>query len=140
MTKDNTLFDISAYTSRQDDPVAIKRTICGINNENLTFLEQEFEATIQNDTLGFMLLGEMGKLYHLRGVLESLIPMARKGDIAIEDIKAELDHIDFKKASTITTQKSTLTARTFMQSAFMDSMVKNDLIKHILPWRTRPLC
>ena len=133
MTKDNTLFDISAYTSRQDDPVAIKRTICGINNENLTFLEQEFEATIQNDTLGFMLLGEMGKLYHLRGVLESLIPMARKGDIAIEDIKAELDHIDFKKASTITTQKSTLTARTFMQSAFMDSMVKNDLIFGVGP-------
>ena len=133
MTKDNTLFDISAYTSRQDDPVAIKRTICGINNENLTFLEKEFEATIQNDTLGFMLLGEMGKLYHLRGVLESLIPMARKGDIAIEDIKAELDHIDFKKASEIKTQKATLTARTFMQSAFMDSMVKNDLIFGVGP-------
>lgn len=133
MTKDNTLFDLSAFIGRQDDPVAIKRTLCGINNENLNFLEKEFEAVIQNDTLGFMLLGETGKLYHLRSVLESLIPLARKGDISVDDIKAELAHIDLRKASTVKTQKATLTARTFMQSAFIDAMVKNDLIFGVGP-------
>lgn len=133
MVKDNTLFDISAYINRQDDPVAIKRTLCGINNENLSFLEKEFGATIQNDTSGFMLLGETGQLYHLRGVLESMIPLAKKGDISIDDIKAELQHIDLRKASEIKTQKTTLTARTFMQSAFIDAMAKNDLIFGVGP-------
>jgi len=115
MTKDNTLFDLSSLLDHKDDPVAIKRTLCGINNENLTFLEKEFEAKIQNDSLGFMLLGETGKLYHLRGILEALIPLARK------------------KAATIKTQKSTVSARTFMQSAFIESMNKNDLIFGVGP-------
>ncbi len=133
MTKDNTLFDLSSLLDHKDDPVAIKRTLCGINNENLTFLEKEFEAKIQNDSLGFLLLGETGKLYHLRGILEALIPRARKGDISVDDVKAELEHIDMKKAATIATQKSTLTARTFMQSAFIESMAKNDLIFGVGP-------
>ena len=133
MTKDNTLFDLSSLLSRQDDPVAIKRTLCGINNENLSFLEKEFQAVIQNDTSGFMLLGEMGRLYHLRGVLEALIPLARKGDISVEDIKAQLEHIDLKKAESVSTQKTTVTARTFMQSAFIESMKKNDLIFGVGP-------
>ena len=75
MTKDNTLFDLSSVLEPiKMIPLAIKRTLCGINNENLTFLEKEFEAKIQNDTLGFPLAGETGKLYHLRGILEALIP------------------------------------------------------------------
>ena len=133
MTKDNTLFDLSSLLDHKDDPVAIKRTLCGINNENLTFLEKEFEAKIQNDSLGFMLLGETGKLYHLRGILEALIPLARKGDISVDDVKSELNHIDLKKAATIKTQKSTVSARTFMQSAFIESMNKNDLIFGVGP-------
>lgn len=133
MTKDNTLFDLSSLLDHKDDPVAIKRTLCGINNENLDFLEKEFEAKIQNDSLGFMILGETGKLYHLRGVLEALIPLARKGDISVEDVKAELNHIDLKKAAVIKTNKSTVTARTFMQSAFIESMAKNDLIFGVGP-------
>lgn len=133
MTKDSTLFDLSSLLGRQDDPVAIKRTLCGINNENLSFLEKEFQAVIQNDTSGFMLLGDMGRLYHLRGVLETLIPIARKGDISVEDIKAELEHIDLKKAASVSTQKTTITARTFMQSAFIESMKKNDLIFGVGP-------
>lgn len=133
MIKDNSLFDLSAILDPKDDPVAIKRTLCGINNENLIFLEKEFQAKIQNDTLGFMLLGDTGQLYHLRGVLQALIPLARKGDISVDDIKAELNHIDIKKASSISTQKSTVTARTFMQSAFIDSMAKNDLIFGVGP-------
>jgi len=133
MAKDSTLFDLTSLLDHKDDPVAIKRTLCGLNNENLNFLEKEFEVTIQNDSLGFMMLGETGKLYHLRGVLESLIPLARKGDISLEDVKSELDHIDMKKAATIATRKSTLTARTFMQSAFIDSMAKNDLIFGVGP-------
>jgi phosphate starvation-inducible PhoH-like protein len=133
MSKDNTLFDITGYIGAQDDPVAIKRTLCGINNENLEFLEKEFDAIIQNDTSGFMLLGEMGQLYYLRGLLEAMIPMAKKGDISIPDIQTELEHIDLKKASEIKTQKHTLIARTFMQSAFMDAMGKNDLIFGVGP-------
>jgi phosphate starvation-inducible protein PhoH len=133
MPKDSTLFDLSAILDHKDDPVAIKRTICGLNNENLDFLEKEFEAKIQNDSLGFMLLGETAKLYHLRGILESLIPLARKGDIAVDDIKTELNHIDLKKAASIATQRSTVTARTFMQSAFIESMAKNDLIFGVGP-------
>lgn len=133
MAQDNTLFDLSSLLDRQDDPVAIKRTLCGINNENLTFLEKEFEVVIQNDTSGFMLLGETGKLYHLRGLLETLIPLARKGDIAVDDIKSQLEHIDLKKAASIKTQKATVTARTFMQSAFIESMKKNDLVFGVGP-------
>lgn len=133
MTKDNSLFDLSSLLSRQDDPVAIKRTLCGINNENLSFLEKEFQAVIQNDTAGFMLSGEMGRLYHLRGLLEALIPLARKGDISVDDIKSELEHIDFKKAASISTQKTTITARTFMQSAFIEAMKANDLIFGVGP-------
>jgi len=133
MAKDNTLFDLSSLLEHKDDPVAIKRTLCGINNENLDLLEEEFEAKIQNDSVGFLLLGETGKLYHLRGVLEALIPMARKGDISVDDVKAELEHIDMQKAATIKTQKSTVTARTFMQSGFIDAMAKNDLIFGVGP-------
>jgi phosphate starvation-inducible PhoH-like protein len=133
MVKDNTLFDLSGLLDHKDDPVAIKRTLCGINNENLDFLEKEFEVKIQNDTLGFNLIGETGKLYHLRGILESLIPVARKGDISVDDVKTELEHIDMKKAATIKTQKSAVTARTFMQSAFIESMSKNDLIFGVGP-------
>jgi phosphate starvation-inducible protein PhoH len=133
MARDNTLFDLSTFLDAKDDPVAIKRTICGVNNENLTFLEKEFEAVIQNDTMGFMLLGEMGRLYHLRGILEALIPLARKGDISIDDIKSELEHIDLKKAASIKTQKTAISARTFMQSAFIESMIKNDLIFGVGP-------
>jgi len=133
MTKDNTLFDLSSLLDHKDDPVAIKRTLCGINNENLTFLEKEFEAKIQNDSLGFLLVGETGKLYHLRGILEALIPLARKGDISVEDVQGELNHIDMKKAAVIKTQKSTVSARTFMQSAFIESMEKNDLIFGVGP-------
>jgi len=133
MPKDSTLFDLTSLLDHKDDPVAMKRTLCGLNNENLDFLESEFNAKIQNDSLGFMLLGETGALYHLRGVLQALIPLARKGDISVDDIKAELNHIDLKKAETIATQKSTVTARTFMQSAFIESMAKNDLIFGVGP-------
>lgn len=133
MTKDSTLFDLTSLLSSKDDPVAIKRTLCGLNNENLHFLEKEFQAHIQNDSVGFMLKGETGNLYHLRGLLEALIPLARKGDISVEDVKAELEHVDMKKAATIATHKSTVTARTFMQSAFIESMAKNDLIFGIGP-------
>jgi len=133
MAKDSTLFDLTALLDHKDDPVAIKRTLCGINNENLDFLEQEFEAKIQNDSLGFMLLGETGKLYHLRGILESLIPIAQKGDLSVDDVKTELNHIDLKKAATIKTRKSNITARTFMQSAFIESMRNNDLIFGVGP-------
>jgi phosphate starvation-inducible PhoH-like protein len=62
-----------------------------------------------------------------------MIPMAKKGDISIPDIQTELEHIDLKKASEIKTQKHTLIARTFMQSAFMDAMGKNDLIFGVGP-------
>lgn len=133
MAQDNTLFDLSSLLDRKDDPVSIKRTLCGINNENLNFLEKEFEVVIQNDTAGFVLLGETGKLYHLRGLLEGLIPLARKGDLTVDDIKAELEHIDLKKAASISTQKTTITARTFMQSAFIEAMQKNDLIFGVGP-------
>jgi phosphate starvation-inducible protein PhoH len=133
MSKDSTLFDLTALLDHKDDPVAIKRTLCGLNNENLAFLEKEFQATIQNDSQGFMLLGETGRLYHLRGLLESLIPKARKGDISVDDVKAELEHIDLKKAATISTQKSTVSARTFMQSTFIEAMAKNDLIFGVGP-------
>ena len=133
MPKDSTLFDLSTVLDHKDDPVAVKRTLCGLNNENLDFLEKEFNTKIQNDSVGFMLLGETGTLYHLRGVLEALIPLARKGDISVDDIKAELNHIDLKKAATIKTKKSTISARTFMQSAFIESMGKNDLIFGVGP-------
>jgi phosphate starvation-inducible PhoH-like protein len=133
MTKDNTLFDLSSLLNSKDDPVAIKRTICGINNENLSFIEKEFDVSIQNDSLGFMISGETGQLYHVRGFLEALIPVAKKGDVSIDDLKTELEHIDLKKAATISTQKSSVTARTFMQSAFIESMAKNDLIFGVGP-------
>lgn len=128
MTKDSTLFDLSSFLGKDDDPVAIKRTLSGLNSENIAFLEKEFEATIRNDTVGFMLLGETGKLYHLRALMQALIPAARNGDITIDDIKSEIDHMDFKKPASIRTQKATVSARTFMQSAFIEAMGKNDLI------------
>ena len=127
MTKDTALFDLNTALTPDDDPVAIKRTISGLNSENIAYLEKVFEATIQNDTVGFQLLGEMGKLYHLRSLLQALVPMARKGDISIEDIKSEIEHMDFKKPASVKTQKSSVTARTFMQSAFIEAMRKNDL-------------
>lgn len=133
MTKDTALFDLNTALTPDDDPVAIKRTISGLNSENIAYLEKEFEATIQNDTVGFQLLGETGKLYHLRSLLQALIPMARKGDISIEDIKSEIEHMDFKKPASVKTQKSTVTARTFMQSAFIEAMRKNDLIFGVGP-------
>ena len=133
MKKQNTLFDLSSLLDSKDDPVAVKRTICGINNENLSFIEKEFAITIQNDSVGFLLLGDTGQLYHARGFLEALIPLAKKGDISIDDLKTELEHIDLKKAATISTQMSTVTARTFMQSAFIESMGKNDLIFGVGP-------
>lgn len=133
MTKDTALFDLSAALTKDDDPMAIKRTLSGLNSENITYLEKEFEATIQNDTVGFQLIGETGKLYHLRALLQALIPSARQGDISIDDIKSQIEHMDFKKPAQIKTQKSTLTARTFMQSAFIDAMKKNDLIFGVGP-------
>ena len=133
MTKDNTLFDLSTVLDHKDDPVAVKRALCGINNENLAFLEKEFQTIIQNDSLGFMLLGETSQLYHLRGILESLIPFAKKGDVSLDDVKAQLEHIDMKKAASVSTNRSTITARTFMQSAFIESMAKNDLIFGVGP-------
>lgn len=133
MTKDYSLFDLTSLLSPKDDPVAIKRTLCGINNENLSFLEKEFQVNIQNDSVGFMLQGDTGSLYHLRGVLESLIPLAKKGDISVDHVKAELEHIDQKKAASISTHKSTVTARTFMQTAFIENMGKNDLIFGVGP-------
>ena len=133
MTKDSTLFDLTSLLSSKDDPVAIKRTLCGINNENLTYLEKEFQVNIQNDSSGFMLQGDTGSLYHLRGLLESLIPQAKKGDVSVDDVKSELDHIDQQKPASIATQKSSVTARTFMQSSFITNMYKNDLIFGVGP-------
>ena len=133
MAKQNTLFDLTSLLDSKDDPVALKRTICGLNNENLAFIEKEFDIKIQNDSSGFMLHGDMGQLYHARGYLEALLPLARKGDISIDDLKTELEHIDLKKAATISTNRHTLTARTFMQSAFIESMQKNDLIFGVGP-------
>lgn len=128
MTKDHVLFDLTSALNSKDDPIAIKRALCGFNNENLSFLEKEFNVNIQNDSAGFMLIGETGQLYYIRGLLESVIPIAKKGDLSVDDIKAELNHIDLKKAATIKTKKSTVTARTFMQSAFIESMGKSDLV------------
>jgi len=133
MTKDTALFDLNAVLTPVDDPIAIKRTISGLNSENITYLEKEFEATIQNDTVGFQLLGETGKIYHLRSLLQALIPIARQGDISIEDIKSEIEHMDFKKPASIKTQKTSITARTFMQSAFIEAIQNNDLIFGVGP-------
>ena len=133
MTKDSSLYDLTTLVGAKGDPVAVKRTLCGLNNENLAFLEKEFDVDIQNDSQGFTLYGESGNLYQVRNLLDMLLPLAKKGDISIEDIKAELNHVDIKKAATISTQKTTLTARTYMQSTFIEAMSKNDLIFGVGP-------
>lgn len=127
MTTPSFIFDLNSHLQAKDDPIAMKRAICGITDDNLTLIEKEFGVVIKNADEGFVITGEPSQTRNVNALLKALIPIARKGDITAADLRMELDHLDQQTAATVGTKRSTITARTYMQSVFIEAMHKNDL-------------